>query len=42
MKKACALSKKETPTQVFPSEINENFKSIYIEEHLRTAASVSY
>ena len=42
MKKPCSFIKKETPTQVFSSEINENFKSTYIEEHLRTAACVSY
>ena len=32
----------ETPTQVFSSEFNEIFKSVYIEEHLRTTVSVSF
>ena len=41
MKKVCSFIKKETPTQVFSSEFNENLKSTYIEEHLRTAVSVS-
>ena len=32
------LYSKETPTQVFPCEYFEIFKSTYIEEHLPTAA----
>ena len=42
MKKGYSFIKMETLTQVFSSEFNEIFKSVYIEEHLRTTASVSF
>ena len=39
---ACNVIKKETPTQVFSSEIWEILKSNYFEEHLRMTASVQW
>ena len=36
------LYEKETPTQVLCCEYCEIFKNTYFEEHLRTAASVSW
>ena len=33
------LYQQETPTQVFASEIYENFNNTYVEEYLRTTAS---
>ena len=42
MKKGYSFIKMEKLTQVFSSEFNEIFKSVYIEEHLRTTVSVSF
>ena len=39
---ACNAIKKETPTQVFFSEIWEILKNNYFEEHLRMTASVQW
>ena len=38
-KPATLLKRKETPIQVFSCEYGDIFKSTYVEEHLRMAAS---